>query len=1065
MFISLSGFVLLVVMALCGITLWLDSPRLTKLINREASANLNADVKVWNARFSLWSTFPRFYIEMDSIDVVSRSLDGLDKAVLDSLPRNCRHLMSLSGFKGSIDLVSLLRGEIKLGDVVARDFDLNLVAATPEVANYNIFPSSASIGEIPHFSAQKIELVNPRSLRFFSLVTASDINVGLKRISIVRTRKRGDDYLLSLGGLVNARVNNIGLLNGFPFGMEGRVKFDFNPFSVKLSDYIVSFGDTKGKVNLDFEVGKEMKINRFTYQLQEFNFNDVVSYLPEGLIPELKSVRADIPLTVSARLTTPYKFSSAELPSVEADFRVENGRVSYKFDNTNVYSLHNVELNGKFCFDGKNRDGSYLTVPAFNVKGEGVDLRMGFTVNDIFSTPVVRFRIEGGADAGVAGKLIKELNNYGLSGCLTAELDGNLSADDLQYGRMENVVMRGDVSVKDFKFVFPPSNMHGFVKYADFKFGGEAKNISGTSIDKGLFDFVSVADSVWLSSGNMSANINGVKLSSSTGRASKVYLASSRVRLPLNLDLATATVHLVDNQKSTNVRLHGLEAHGSMNMNQGSRELDNIALKIDGKEVKGMLDGSTLDFDNITLLAKANRILGSESFGGFDVPPSWVADKKYDESIPHTPRFLKADFTADIKSKLSSWDGGMELKVDSGRLLTPAFPVMNKFRNLHLYASLDSVVLHRLNLQSQSSGICLAGRVDNLRQFLFSTGISPLKVRFDADLDTVQINQLAGAYERGQLVLGHPVVYDRKNSNALVGSDTVAFLIPRNLIADINMSAKMTRYMNLKLENLDADIHIADGEVCAPKIAISSDFGNLLLGFSLNTGNIQDFGLKLKGGVTDVNLVNFFRNFHTLLLMMPQMKNLTGVLSADVDASMKYFPNMYVNIPSLYAGLGFHGNGLTVHQDPFIRKITRMLLIPNSGDIHIKNIDAKGVVVDNLVQLYPFDLEFENYSLRMQGTNNFSGDMYYHIGVNHSPVPFPFGINIQGNFSDPQVRFGGAKYKVNRGAQVSRSIMEHHEVNMVQMLRKYLKEFLHKAAESDTTPESEYIFKPKQSKP
>ena len=85
----------------------------------------------------------------------------------------------------------------------------------------------------------------------------------------------------------------------------------------------------------------------------------------------------------------------------------------------------------------------------------------------------------------------------------------------------------------------------------------------------------------------------------------------------------------------------------------------------------------------------------------------------------------------------------------------------------------------------------------------------------------------------------------------------------------------------------------------------------------------------------------------------------------------------------------------------------------------------------------------------MGGLNNFNGDLYYHIGVEKSPVPFPFGINIVGQFSHPKIRFGGAHWKIRKGEEITASVMELNKFNILAEGRKFLKEFLRKAAESN----------------
>ena len=93
----------------------------------------------------------------------------------------------------------------------------------------------------------------------------------------------------------------------------------------------------------------------------------------------------------------------------------------------------------------------------------------------------------------------------------------------------------------------------------------------------------------------------------------------------------------------------------------------------------------------------------------------------------------------------------------------------------------------------------------------------------------------------------------------------------------------------------------------------------------------------------------------------------------------------------------------------------------------------------------------------MGGLNNFGGQLYYHIGVMDFPLHFPFGINIKGTFRHPQLRFGGAHWKDVKGTEIAAGIMDSNRINIVREAKHYIREFVHKAAESDTTPDSEYV--------
>ena len=135
-----------------------------------------------------------------------------------------------------------------------------------------------------------------------------------------------------------------------------------------------------------------------------------------------------------------------------------------------------------------------------------------------------------------------------------------------------------------------------------------------------------------------------------------------------------------------------------------------------------------------------------------------------------------------------------------------------------------------------------------------------------------------------------------------------------------------------------------------------------------------------------------------------------------------------------------------------------MMLIRTDGDLHIANMDVHASIHDNLLELYPFNFEFDRYKLRMEGVNNFNGRIYYHIGVDKSPVPFPFGINIQGMFHHPELRFGGPAFKIKKAQEITSSVMEGNKMNLIKELKYYFAEFLHAAARSDTTSATDYAF-------
>ncbi|MDE5627408.1 MAG: AsmA family protein, partial [Candidatus Amulumruptor sp.] len=141
--------ILLLVIAVIGVAVaYLSPDRLTPMVNKYASEYLIADVEAARVELSLWSTFPRLEIRVDSLRIDSRALDGLADSRLAELPVDAARLLEVEQFHGSVNVPAILNGQVRLHDVVIHNPKINLVAVNDSVANYLIVPPSDADGSI-----------------------------------------------------------------------------------------------------------------------------------------------------------------------------------------------------------------------------------------------------------------------------------------------------------------------------------------------------------------------------------------------------------------------------------------------------------------------------------------------------------------------------------------------------------------------------------------------------------------------------------------------------------------------------------------------------------------------------------------------------------------------------------------------------------------------------------------------------------------------------------------------------------------------------------------------------
>ncbi|MDE6716706.1 MAG: hypothetical protein K2J70_00805 [Muribaculaceae bacterium] len=1006
---SIGGLLLLIILLLAGATWWLTPERLTRIVNREASENLYADVKASDVRFTLWSSWPHLCVEFDSVTVRSRVFDSIPASLKQSLPSDAAFLASASHFRGGINLLSMLRGRISLSDVEIGSLRLNLFSLNDSLSNFDIIPPDSTKTRIPYFTSDRITLLDRGMIRYRSVPDSADAAVDIKALTLERRDKKvgkgkEDRYGLRILGDVDASVGALTVLRGFPFDLGGEVDLGFDPFRFSTKNYNVNLGSIHGDIDMKMQVGGDSSLDAFRWHLDNFDLIRFLSFLPGVSVPTGGSFEAPLTVNATARLTSPWHLSSDILPSAEVDFEVVDGNMDYTMEDGRRIVLRHEGARGQLLFDGADPAASSFVIPPFRITGEGTDVMLGASMTRLLATPEVEGYVQGKAGIAPLANIFPMLKGFAPKG--DAEAQGAFSARLVPLSQIASA----EHPVKDME-------MQGNVTLSDFSFspmvGGRKMTASGKSLE---LSFATPADSASSLPESLPFLVKGEGIN--------LAIPSKKI-----------TLSLKDLQLDGTVPASLLNGTGLKNIPRMSAGFKSSALSLRAGKDRVDLNGISLD-----LSATPNK--KEITVADYRMPPLWNADLEIRSDIPHSSPFLEVKLPEEAREMMRKWRSYAHLKIASGVISTPDFPAANRLRNVDIAASFDSIVVRNISLRSRSSAMSMRGSVTNLRQFLNSSIPAPLYVDMDVAIDTVQVNQLAGTYMRG-------AGRHADSAPANPGADTVALLLPRNLFADIHASAKMSQYMDLHLYDLAAGLWMHDGDLDVENLRISADFGHAFLDFGMKTSDIERIGMTGDVALSGINVVGFFRNFHTLLLMMPQMKNLEGEISAEANFSLLTFPDMYVNIPSMAADIRIQGDGLTVHQSPFIRHITRMLLIREDGDLHIADMNVHASLHDNLLELYPFNFIVDKYRLRMGGVNNFNGDLYYHIGVEKSFIPFPFGINIIGNISKPKIRFGGAHWKIKKGEEITASVMEEHKINIVAEGKKFLKEFIRKAAEAD----------------
>ncbi|MDE7159779.1 MAG: AsmA-like C-terminal region-containing protein [Muribaculaceae bacterium] len=995
------GLVVAVVGALTCLTLLLTPDRLSEIVRREASEYLNADVKVSNLRFTLWSTFPRLCLQADSVSVVSRSLDSIPAELRASLPENASFLGSAGAFKGGVNLLRLLSGRIRLHDVEVRNLHINLVAVNDSIANYLILPpDNTSDNGIPEVSANEIRISGPGSLSYFSVSSGLDADMLIKGMTLKERHGNGaraGGYRLTASGRLSIVSGTVTLLSGFPFGLDGNVNVSYKPFDLTLSDFGINLADLRSSMNMNLNAGSSVNVDDFSYNIASFHLMRLLEYLPAAWLPDMEGVTGDMTVNVSARLLSPFNISSGTLPDFTVMVDVPDGEIGYRAAGIPPVNLRHVGLRANLVFNGAQPDSTYVDVPRFTLEGDGMSLSVEGRLTDILSgSPHVRASLVVAGDLGKVAALVPQLGDMKTKGTLSMLADMSFTMPGNSSGITDmDIALSGNV--------LKPSVSTGTLRTtADslaFRLGSQAAVASPEALREGVTEFGMSVEGFRLSDGNFMVTSRSLALSSSGRDSLNIKAGSAAARVMLR-GVTLATPH-------TDLALNDLDL--------------SCSLRKDARPAPA---------------PDARFALAAQP------------DSRWLRECRHSPLWVPSPLSASLREYLTRHDVTVGLSTSGGHMKIHGYGPVFDFMPTALTLCNDSAVIHRFGFRSGGSEMKLRGRISDMRPWLLSATPQTLMASLEMDVDTLDINSLARALalasgEKHRKAPGKERVRTGKDSTAK-GEST--FIIPRNILADIHISGDEVIYTNLNLTGLSSDIHAAGGNVDIPSLRLNASFGGASVGVGYHTADIEKIGLSLTGALTDIDLTRFFNKFESLPRRWPSLLNLSGRVSMDVGLDMHVFPDMEIEMASLDGAVNVSASDLVLKQNHFIHHIASMMLIHSHDPIHIADINLHATVHDNLLEVYPFTFRFNDYRLVGEGVNNFAGELDYHIGVMHSPVPIKFGIDIKGMFHHPQVRFGRAGWDSRDAMRVTGKISKSFDVNLVRNATVLGNKFMHEGA-------------------
>jgi len=424
--------------------------------------------------------------------------------------------------------------------------------------------------------------------------------------------------------------------------------------------------------------------------------------------------------------------------------------------------------------------------------------------------------------------------------------------------------------------------------------------------------------------------------------------------------------------------------------------------------------------------------------------PDFVSDKDFEKSD------IDVKVSESVTEYLSTWYPQGNIEIARGRVITPLFPLRNRIDTVRVRYNGNSITVDKFGLRAGASNISATGSIRRHTR----PGVKPtVSLKMDVTSDCIDVNELLTAWNQGQKLKDTEMPdftveqsTDADYMETLLDSATAQIsdttfekkliVVPANLLMDVNLLFDSVRYSTLLIDTLRGGIVSKGRCLQFTDWMAQSNMGTMKLDAFYSTRNKQDISAGFNLGMYDITANEVISLIPLVDSVMPLLKTFQGDLGCELTATTQIDTCMNIILPTLNGVFKIGGKNLRLEESAALRKIARLLLFRNKKTGEIDDMSIYGLISDNMLEVFPFILNVDRYTLALEGHQDLDMPFEYYLSVISSPLPFQFGISLYGdNYDDWKYRLGPTKYKHSYYIPLFNEEVDSVQVNLVSAIR------------------------------
>ncbi len=1070
---ALMAILLLVYGSLTCMVKMLSPERLTPILVKVVNEQTDADFTLGRAELAMQPAYPFLALSLDSLCVISPEMSAKKIDSTQYIPIYADTLLSVAHLSGAINLASMARGCIDISDVTIKSPIINFVAVNDSVNNFNVFGAIAENDAVsdtessrvllPQIVLRRFNIAGPALMRYYDISTGLNHNLQIEAL----LEKSSDEQLYHLkfgGNMATPLLQSINRSD-----IDVAINCDINwssskPYMLKFSDFNMDADFIKATTNFEADFENSLFIKAFDMHIEPMELKKLVELLPDSISKpyKLERLETDAKITLTARLDSAFSIETDSIPYATLSMFIEPCKLKYGRSR-----LNHLSADISLITNGNDIDKTVVVVKDLSIAGPATNIRLSATATNLLKDPTVECYVDGFTNlALLPEQLTKVIDGY-VSGKVDMSLQARGQLSMLSRNNFHKIKIDGKLNANQLFWQSADTMNMAYVNSARFDFGTDRR--FGQSSANLLATILKV-DSIDILSGALGVKATGLSL----GLASENTASSADTSFvnPMGGGLKVKTLDFSAIEDSMGARFRNIDGRVVFRRFKDLKRVPEFIfdLGIDrmgaiSPDARMLFSGSKLHFSAHKLPHRRpskviRRLADSIRTVHPDLPIDSVyrlaiAKHKRNRKLYHRATSAKRDSISEIiewgtspyiGKLLLGWRFDGMLSAKRARFYTPHFPLRNRLDNINLSFSNDSITIKDMSYKVGRSDFLAVGRISNIRKALTKKNANqPIKVFFETVSDTVDVNQLADAFFRGAaysnlheqgsyrtIDIDNEAEFDKQIDDP--SADSIApLLIPLNIEAEMRVKARNVMYSDLMLHNLTGDMLVYDGALNLHQLRALSDVGSIDLTALYSAPELSDiqFGFGLK--VRRFDIRRFMELVPALDSIMPLLNDISGIVNADIAATVGIDDKMDFKLPTLTAAVKLQGDSLQLLDRETFRTVAKWLMFKNKQRNIIDSMTVEMIIAENQMSLFPFIFNIDRYRLGVQGHNDLALNFNYLISVLKSPLPFKFGITLKGNPDDYKIRIGRAKFNEKQAVE-RKLIVDTTRVNLVDQI-------------------------------